>query len=226
MFTNHLTFKPPPDKIKVFEGSGGGLGEARENFYKNFPSPLPKNKTPKSQKNLIALEVKMLHILAIVLIVVITLCVFLNFVTLPGNWLMAVFVVLWTFLFPSENLNMWFFIIFFGLLVFGEVMEFFLQMSQSKKAGASTTSNILGIIGAIVGAIVCVPFLLGFGAVLGALGGAWLGTFTGELVLSQKGLPHSSQAATAAMWGKFLGMVIKFGIGFYLVIHTASAILE
>ena len=166
----------------------------------------------------------MFSIIAVLFLILIGTCVLLNFVTLPGNWFMAVLVGLWAFLVPDNALDLWFFIPFLGLLITGEVLEFYLQLHQTKKAGASGTSNFLGIIGAIIGAIICVPFLFGIGAVLGALGGAWLGTFSGEFLIASKDTKHSVNAANGALWGKFLGMVIKLGIGFYLVFHTASYI--
>ena len=166
----------------------------------------------------------MINILAVLFIIVITLCVLSNFITLPGNWLMAFFVILWALFVPNNILDTWFFCVFFTLLIIGEALEFYLQLKQSKKAGASGTSNILGIIGAIIGAIICIPFLFGLGAIFGALAGAWLGTFVGEFWLGSKEKDHSVNAANAALWGKFLGMVIKFGIGFYLIFYTASYI--
>jgi len=166
----------------------------------------------------------MLSIFAVLFLILITLCVLTNFITLPGNWFMAILVGFWAFFVPNNNLSIWFFLVFFSLLIMGEVLEFYLQMHQTKKVGASGTSNVLGIIGAIVGAILCVPLLFGIGAIFGALGGAWIGTFIGEFWFAKKDKTHSIRAANAALWGKFLGMIVKFGIGFYLVFHTASYI--
>lgn len=158
-------------------------------------------------------------------LILLVLCVLLNFLTLPGNWLMAILVGAWALLVPNNPFDFWFFFVFFALLVLGEVLEFVLQIKTSKKAGASGTSNVLGIIGAIIGAIVCVPLFLGLGAIAGALGGAWLGCFIGERLIERRSQEHAIQAANAALWGKFLGIVIKFGIGFYLIFHTANSLL-
>lgn len=164
----------------------------------------------------------MLSVLGIILLILLSICVFSNFLTLPGNWIMAFFILLWAFLISGNTFNTWFFAVFFALLIFGEVMEFYLQIKQSKKAGASNTGNFLGIAGAMVGAILCVPFFFGFGAILGALAGAWIGTFTGEFLLVDKGKKNAICAANAALYGKFLGMIIKFAIGCYLVFFTAG----
>lgn len=166
----------------------------------------------------------MFSIFAGLFIVIIAICVLSNFLTLPGNWLMAALVGLWAFFVPNNAFDLWFFLLFFTLLIIGEVLEFYLQLRQTSKAGASGKSNILGMIGAIIGAILCVPFFFGIGAIFGALGGAWLGTYLGEFGLGRRDQKHSINAANAALWGKFLGMVIKFAIGFYLVFHTASYI--
>lgn len=164
----------------------------------------------------------MITVMGIILLILLSICVFTNFLTLPGNWLMAFFILLWAFLVAGNTFDLWFFVVFFTLLILGEVLEFYLQVRQTKKAGASNTSNVLGIIGAIVGAILCVPFLFGLGAIFGALIGAWLGTFFGEYFVGDTGKQHAIAAANAALWGKFLGIVIKFGIGCYLVFHTAA----
>lgn len=166
----------------------------------------------------------MFSLVAGLFIVIIVICVLLNFVTLPGNWFMAALVGLWAVFVPNNAFDLWFFLLFFALLIIAEVLEFYLQLRQTNKAGASGTSNVLGIIGAIIGAILCVPFFFGIGALFGALGGAWLGTFLGEFGIAKKDKKHSINAANAALWGKFLGMIIKFAIGFYLVFHTASYI--
>lgn len=167
----------------------------------------------------------MFSVISIVFIIILIACVLLNFLSLPGNWLMLIFVILWALIIPGNEIDTTFFIVFVGLLILGEVIEFFLQVRGSQKAGASKTSNFLGIIGAIIGAIFGLPFFFGLGAILGSLGGAWLGCFVGERFLAGKDMAQSIQAAHATLWGKFLGMLVKFGIGFYLVFHTATAIM-
>lgn len=164
----------------------------------------------------------MLSVLGIILLVLLSVCVSSNFLTLPGNWFMAFFILLWAFLISGNTFDTWFFAVFFGLLILGEVLEFYLQIRHSKKVGASNTANFLGIVGAILGAIFCVPFLFGLGAIFGALAGAWIGTFIGEFLLVDKSKQESILAANAALYGKFLGIIIKFGIGCYLVFHTAN----
>lgn len=136
---------------------------------------------------------------------------------------MAALVLLWSFFVAAEPLSWTFFILFFGLAVLGEVVEFGTQIWGAKKYGSSNSSTFAGMIGAIVGAILLSPLFFGLGAVLGALLGAWLGSFAAERL---RGV-HLEQAvisANGALLGRFLGMVIKFGIGIAMVSLTAMHI--
>lgn len=150
--------------------------------------------------------------------------VFLNFLSLPGNWAMAVFVLVSTLFVPDGTYSALYWIIFFGLLVVGEAAEFYLQIHQGKKVNASSSSNWLGIIGAIIGGILLMPLFLGFGAVIGTLLGAYAGSFLGEKFIARSNTEKAMQVAKASLMGKFMGILIKFGFGIYLVFYTAKTI--
>ena len=169
----------------------------------------------------------MIYVLVVVFLLVLVLCALLNLVTLPGNWAMAVMVVLWALLGPAAtttDMGLLFFVAFFGLAVAGEIVEFLAQLWGAKKYGSSNTATVAGMIGAIAGAIFLAPFLFGIGAIFGALGGAWLGSFAGERLLVGRPTPQAVTAANGALMGRFLGMVVKFGLGITMVVLTATAI--
>lgn len=169
----------------------------------------------------------MIYALVVGFIVLLGLCALLNLATLPGNWAIAALVVLWALFGPESataSMGALFFVAFFGLAVAGEVVEFLAQIWGSKKYGSSNTSTWAGMIGAIAGAIFCAPFLFGVGAIFGALGGAWLGTFLSERLLTGRGASESVTSANGALVGRFLGMVVKFGLGITMVVLTATAI--
>lgn len=162
--------------------------------------------------------------LAAFFLVVLAVCVLLNLVTLPGNWAMVALVIVWALFFPGNTLGMGFFVLFIGLALLGELIEFGAQIYGAKKYGSSKTSTAAGIIGAIVGAICGAPFMFGVGAVFGALFGAWGGCYLAERLIRGQSSAAAFRAAQGAMIGRFFGMVIKFGIGMAMLALTASHI--
>jgi uncharacterized protein YqgC (DUF456 family) len=168
----------------------------------------------------------MTYALIILLLMLMLACAALNLTTLPGNWIMAVLVVLWALFGPDSGqpLGVLFFVVFFGLLILGELVEFFSQIWGAKKYGASNTSTIASIIGAITGAILLVPFFFGIGAILGSLVGAWTGCFVSERFLSNRSTAEAVTAANSTLLGRFLGMVVKFGLGITMIVWTANTI--
>ncbi len=166
----------------------------------------------------------MSFIIAGFFLAVLAVCVLLNLVTLPGNWAMVALVIVWELFYPGSSLGMTFFVLFVGLAVIGEVVEFGAQIYGSKKYGSSKTSTVAGVIGAIAGAIAGAPFMFGAGAVFGALFGAWGGCYLAERLIRRQPSEIAFRAAQGAMVGKFFGMVIKFGIGMAMLWLTASHI--
>lgn len=153
-----------------------------------------------------------------------TLILLLNLLTLPANWIMVALIFVWRFANPNPGAMDWFyFFSVIGLALAGEVIEFVAQAWGTKKYGSSNTGMVAGIIGAIIGAIVCAPFLFGIGALFGALIGAWLGCYTIER-LRGRTAEQAWQAAKGAMVGRFLGIVIKCGIGGMMLVLTYHAI--
>lgn len=157
-------------------------------------------------------------------LVVLAVCVLLNLVTLPGNWAMVALVIVWEMFYPGSSLGVLFFVLFIGLALLGELVEFGAQVYGSRKYGSSKASTAAGVIGAIVGAIFGAPFLFGVGAVFGALFGAWGGCYLAERFLRRQPSSVAFHAAQGAMVGKFFGMVVKFGIGMAMLALTASHI--
>ena len=152
------------------------------------------------------------------------LLIFLNFISLPGNWIAAVLIIISAFFVPDGTYYFLYWVLFFTLLITGEAAEFYLQIQHGKKANASTASNIFGIIGAIAGGILFMPFLLGLGAIFGTLLGAFVGSFLSEKYISHKETEQAGKVACAIVMGKFLGMLLKFGLGIYLVFFTAKTL--
>lgn len=132
---------------------------------------------------------------------------------LPGNWIMITLLAAFHFLMPGQSpLGVWTWAFILGVGVLGEVLEFVLQLKQSKKYGSSTTGTVGGVIGALVGAILMAPLFFGIGAFIGALLGAWTGCYLFELLRGQES-KVAARAALGAMFGRFLGTVCKLACG-------------
>ena len=133
-------------------------------------------------------------------------------------------VVLWKFLHPAAGaLDVWFWIMFLGLAVLGEVLEMGVQVMNAKRHGSSTSGTVAGMVGAIAGAIFLAPLFFGLGAFIGALVGAWLGCLVMELLRGRPG-KEAFDAAFGTMMGRFLGTVCKLGTGSAMVVLTAHRI--
>lgn len=95
-------------------------------------------------------------------LVVLTICVLLNLVMLPGNWAVVGLTALYAWLGPeTPELGALFFVALVGMAVVGEVVEFLTQIWGAKKYGSSGKATFAGMIGAIAGAIFFAPFLFG-----------------------------------------------------------------
>ena len=149
-------------------------------------------------------------------------CMFLNVLTLPGNWLAAGLAALWAWLGLSGQVSWRTVLICLCLALLAEAGEWLAQSWGGKRYGASKKGNWGGLIGAFVCGIFCAPFLLGFGAILGGLAGAFLGTLLVELVVSRK-LGPSLRAAKGSFFGKSLGTALKLAAGAAIVVLCLPA---
>ena len=151
------------------------------------------------------------------------LILFLNIFGLPANWIIVGLVVLWNMAAP-QNFTILFWILFIGLALLGEVLEFYLQLYQGKRYGSSTAGGFAGMAGAFIGAILLAPVFWGLGAIIGALAGAWAGCLLMELCKG-KTRQEALHSAYGTMIGRMLGAISKMGAGgamIYLVARSIS----
>lgn len=159
-----------------------------------------------------------------IFLLILSLTLLLNIITLPANWIMLGFICIWKFIGPTtSNMNSFFFVLLFGLVILGELIEYITQSWGSKKYGSSTSGMWAGLFGALVGAILGLPFLLGLGALMGALFGAWLGCYLMELA-NGRNREEASRAAKGALIGRLLGIIIKCAIGIIILLMTYHAL--
>lgn len=109
------------------------------------------------------------YFLAVLIITFLILAVLLQVISLPGNWVAIILIVIWKFIGPSSTtieLTWPFVMLLAGIAAVGELLEWAIQMFAGRQYGSSTSGSIAGIIGSIIGAIMLLPLFFGFGAVL------------------------------------------------------------
>ncbi len=151
-------------------------------------------------------------------------CVLLNLISLPGNWIMAGSVAVYVLLSSSAHPGLPFFLMFFGMFAFGEISEFYFQLHGAKTGGASRRSTWLGMAGALLGALLCAPVLFGLGAIPGALFGAFGACYLSERMIGGRPAQEAMRAAKSTLAGRVTGMVIKFGAGIAMVCLAATSL--
>jgi hypothetical protein len=156
-------------------------------------------------------------------LLILLLALALHIFSVPANWIILVLIALWKWTHADLAMSWQFFGFLFLLAAVGEGLEFVFQAAGAKRYGSSGRGNLGGIIGAIIGAIVGAPFLFGLGALVGALLGAWAGCLALELGQGRS-MPDARRAAWGAMWGKFFGLVAKFGMGVAMLALTIPRI--
>jgi len=149
----------------------------------------------------------------------------LNLLSLPGNWLMLCVLALAAWLRPGGGIT-WEFVGLMALLAaVGEAIEFIAQIIGGKRGGASGLGNFGGVVGSIAGAILGMPFGLGLGSIVGALAGAWIGCFVVER-MRQESHQKAAQAAWGAFWGRSLGLVGKSACGAVIIVMSVAKVIS
>lgn len=148
---------------------------------------------------------------------------------LPGNWLIALTVLLFAYLFPEQGTEgLSWTVAFFvaGIAVVGEALEFFSGAAAVAKGG-SRRGALLAMVGSfagsLFGAAVGIPIPVVGSVVgiilfasLGAMGGAILGE-----VWAGRSEQQSFEIGRVAFWGRLLGSLAKIIAGCVMV-TTAS----
>jgi len=171
-----------------------------------------------------------------VLLVLLNVCALAtNFLTLPGNWFIAGFTILFAVFvhLPSgSGISLWCAGAVVGLALLGEVIEFAAGAAGAAKSGGSRRGMLLAVAGAmagsiagtILGAFIPIPVI---GSLIGAITGGALGAFGGAYAgETWKGKSEEERVAvsTAAMLGRVFGTVGKLGIGAIMVVVTTFAV--
>lgn len=149
----------------------------------------------------------------------------LNFINLPGNWIIIALISLWDWLNPfSEHAGLLFWLGITGLGIAGEFLENYLQILKSRKAGATKKGMWAAFITSLVCSFLLAPLFFGLGAIIGALLGAWLGCLGMELFAGRP-FNVANKAALGALSGRMLGAIGKLGLGAAIIYLAMRAFL-
>jgi uncharacterized protein YqgC (DUF456 family) len=115
-------------------------------------------------------------------------CWFLNFLGLPGNWLILLGLIGWIGLGPSSlTTSSWLLVPLVGLALLGEWLEFAASLWGTRKMGGSARGAVLSVAGALAGGLL--GLVIGFpipipllGSLLAALLFASLGAMVGAML--------------------------------------------
>ncbi|MGI9381960.1 MAG: DUF456 domain-containing protein [Methyloligellaceae bacterium] len=162
------------------------------------------------------------HAFAILLFVGSLAAWLLNFIMLPGNWLIVGFAAIYagTIGEGAEHGINWEIVTALAVLAaLGELVEFMAGAAGAAKKGGSRRSVVLALFGALAGSLfgafagLPIPVI---GPLVGALAGAGFGAFAGAyLGEAWKGRPHGAgmTVGIGAMVGRVLGTVAKLAVG-------------
>lgn len=124
----------------------------------------------------------------LVFCLVLLVCWLLNFLGLPGNWLIVLGLLAWIGLGPSSlTASIWLLVPLVGLALLGEWLEFAASLWGTRKMGGSTRGAILSVFGALAGGLlglvmgIPIPIPL-LGSLLAALLFASLGAMVGAML--------------------------------------------
>ncbi len=164
----------------------------------------------------------MVYVWAVILLLANTGAWLATVFTLPGNWFLFAFTLLYALFLPEEmtpRVSLTVVVIVGVLAVLGEVVEFVAGAAGAAQQGGSRRGVVLAIVGAFVGSILGAIFTIPIpilGPIIGALGGGALGSFVGAW-LGEHGNERTHeerwQIGKGAFYGRLWGTAGKMAIG-------------
>ncbi|MGM0441175.1 MAG: DUF456 domain-containing protein [Elusimicrobiota bacterium] len=132
---------------------------------------------------------------------------------LPGTIVTWIGIFLTALINGFEVIDISLLIIFLGIIILGEVLEFVSGMLGAKKFGGSRKGSAGAIIGGLVGTVFFTTIAPGIGTLIGIIVGTFGGAFIGEYIEGKEVLK-----AGRAGWGAFLGRVAAMGIKILIIL--------
>lgn len=170
----------------------------------------------------------MIYVWAFILLVSNCLAWASNFFSLPGNWLMLMFAIVYKMVVPAEAVPRlsWTVVALCALLaILGEVWEFMAGAAGAARQGGSPRGAVMAIVGSLAGsiggALVGVPVPV-VGPMIGALVGGAVGAFAGAYIGEHR-KPHLERMSISkgALLGRLFGTAGKLGFGLLMLVILA-----
>ena len=164
---------------------------------------------------------------ASIFLLLLIVCLGLNAAGDPGNWVMLIIAVAYSWLMPSESpyaFGISIVLLVLLLCIVGEFLEFITGTVSTKKAGGSKRSMWYSLIGSIVGSflgiILGIPIPI-IGSLVSALifsgFGALLGAYYGEKI-EGKNSQEAWKVGISSFVGRVLGSIFKIICGLIALI--------
>lgn len=157
----------------------------------------------------------------LLLLAVLVLGLFIIPFGLPGLWVMAGAIFVYSFVAPAK-IGIAIIVAAVLLAALGELIEFVLSGRYARKYGGSRRASWGAILGGIIGAIVGVPLPV-VGSVVGALAGSFIGALVAELTVGTA-TRQATRVATGALIGRVTAMAAKVGIGVVTIVVVLFAL--
>jgi uncharacterized protein YqgC (DUF456 family) len=147
--------------------------------------------------------------------------ILLNIVSLPGNWIMFLLAIGWSWYNAWARPPLWFLPLMMAVLLGAEALEFLGGMIGARKFGASKLAAWAAIAGAMIGAVLglYIPIPL-IGSLIGAVIGAFVAALVVEL-LKDRPMRQAAKAALGAALGRGVGIFVKLAAGFLVWVFLA-----
>jgi uncharacterized protein YqgC (DUF456 family) len=154
------------------------------------------------------------HVLAVLMIPV----------GLPGTFVQVGAALALTLLTDGARLGWTWVVVFFGLALVGEAIEFVSGQWGARRFGGSRHAAWGALIGGLVGAIVGgIPV-----PIIGSVIASFIGTFVGALAGEMYGRRAASldlRVGIGAIVGRVIGVATKLSIAFFMLIVSAAVLL-
>ncbi|MSR18437.1 MAG: DUF456 domain-containing protein [Phycisphaerales bacterium] len=148
-------------------------------------------------------------------------CITLNLVLLPGNWLLLLLAILfelmdnaWRPVDATWSFHIWALLAATLLAILGEVIELASGAAGARFAGSSARGMWGALLGGVIGAVLGTIFLLpAIGTLLGAIAGCALGAIIAEMSHSGRDFASTLRPAMGAVLGRIAGVLGKTAAG-------------
>jgi uncharacterized protein YqgC (DUF456 family) len=150
-----------------------------------------------------------MDIVDILFLLILTFGLLSNFLSIPGNFVVA-FNALWYGLATNfETITFSFFITLIIIAAAIEFVEYLIIALGAKRYGASRWGVVGAILGGIIGGLSGFTFSPIFGAIIGGFFGVIMGTMLLELIIKKRNFDAAYHAMLGALIGKVGGLTVK-----------------